>query len=118
MTKRTALFALAGVCLLLVLPFVAAPASAQPPADVVAVEEEAPLGGADQFKKLGGALGAGLAVVGGGLGIGRIGASAVESIARQPEAGAAVQTAMIIAAALIEGATLFAIVVAMLVFFF
>lgn len=64
--------------------------------------------------KLGGAIGAGLAVIGGGLGIGRIGASATESIARQPEAGAAVQTAMIIAAALIEGATLFAVVVGLL----
>lgn len=70
--------------------------------------------GALTYKWLGGALGAGLAVVGGGLGIGRIGAAAVESIARQPEAGAAVQTAMIISAALIEGATLFAILVGLL----
>lgn len=62
-----------------------------------------------------GAVGAGLAVIGGALGIGKIGASAVESIARQPEAGAAVQTAMIISAALIEGATLFAVVVGLLV---
>ncbi|MCB1033248.1 MAG: ATP synthase F0 subunit C [Acidobacteria bacterium] len=69
---------------------------------------------ADSLRKLGGALGAGLAVVGGGLGIGKIGASAVESIARQPEAGGAVQTAMIISAALIEGATLFAVVVGLL----
>jgi len=68
----------------------------------------------DGARKLGGALGAGLAVVGGGLGIGKIGASAVEAIARQPEAGAAVQTAMIISAALIEGATLFAVVVGLL----
>lgn len=68
----------------------------------------------DSLRKLGGALGAGLAVIGGGLGIGRIGASAVESIARQPEAGGAVQTAMIISAALIEGATLFAVVVGLL----
>jgi F-type H+-transporting ATPase subunit c len=116
MTKRTALFALAGVFALLAVPFVAAPAWAQP-ADAVTIEEEEASTG-DDFKKLGGAIGAGLAVIGGGLGIGRIGASAVEAIARQPEAGAAVQTAMIIAAALIEGATLFAIVVAMLVFFF
>lgn len=62
-----------------------------------------------------GAIGAGLAVIGGGLGIGKIGASAAEAIARQPEAGAAVQTAMIISAALIEGATLFAVVVGLLV---
>lgn len=68
----------------------------------------------DSLRKLGGALGAGLAVIGGGLGIGKIGASATEAIARQPEAGAAVQTAMIISAALIEGATLFAVVVGLL----
>ena len=58
---------------------------------------------------LGGAIGAGLAVVGGAAGIGRIGASAVESMARQPEASGNISTAMIITAAMIEGATLFAV---------
>src|SRR5262245_42102484 len=57
------------------------------------------------------ALGAGLAVVGGGLGIGMIGKGAVESIARQPEAAGTISTQMILAAALVEGATLFAVVV-------
>ena len=56
---------------------------------------------------LGATLGAGLIIIGAGLGIGRIGASAVESIARQPEVATNVQTAMIISAALIEGATFF-----------
>jgi len=60
------------------------------------------------------AIGAGLAVIGAGLGIGRIGESAMEAIARQPEAATKIQTAMIISAALIEGATLFAIVVALI----
>ncbi|MFN8211720.1 MAG: ATP synthase F0 subunit C [Bacteroidales bacterium] len=60
------------------------------------------------------AIGAGLAVIGAGLGIGRIGGSAMEAIARQPEATNKIQLAMIIAAALIEGAALFAIVVAMI----
>lgn len=60
-------------------------------------------------KAFGGALGAGLAVVGGGLGIGRIGSAAVESMARQPEASGSINTAMIITAAMIEGATLFAV---------
>lgn len=60
------------------------------------------------------AIGAGLAVLGVGLGIGRIGGSAMEAIARQPEATSKIQTAMIIAAALIEGAGLFGIVVALL----
>lgn len=59
-------------------------------------------------------IGAGIAVVGGGLGIGLVGKSALESIARQPEASGTIGTNMILAAALIEGATLFAIVVALL----
>lgn len=59
-------------------------------------------------------IGAGLAVIGAGIGIGRIGGSAMDAIARQPEATGKIQTAMIIAAALIEGAALFAIVVALI----
>jgi len=61
------------------------------------------------WKVLGGGLGAGLVVIGGGLGIGRIGASAVESMARQPEASGTINTAMLITAAMIEGATLFGV---------
>jgi F-type H+-transporting ATPase subunit c len=64
---------------------------------------------------LGAGIGAGLAVLGAGLGIGRIGGSAVESMARQPEIAGKLQTAMLIAAALIEGAALFAIVVCLLI---
>ncbi|AYA38973.1 ATP synthase F0 subunit C [Hymenobacter oligotrophus] len=64
---------------------------------------------------MGAGLGAGLAILGAGLGIGRIGGSAMEAIGRQPEASGRIQTAMIIAAALIEGATLFAVVVCLLV---
>ena len=63
--------------------------------------------------KLGAAIGAGLAVIGAGLGIGKIGGSAMEAIARQPEASGD----MIIAAALIEGVALLAVVVCLLVFF-
>ena len=63
---------------------------------------------------LGGAIGAGLAIIGGAAGIGRIGGSAVESMARQPAAAGQISTAMIITAAMIEGATLFAVVVGML----
>jgi F-type H+-transporting ATPase subunit c len=58
------------------------------------------------------ALGVGLVVLGAGLGIGRIGGSAVEAMARQPEASDKIQTAMIIAAALIEGVALFGVVAA------
>jgi F-type H+-transporting ATPase subunit c len=60
------------------------------------------------------AVGAGLAVIGAGLGIGRIGGSAMDAIARQPEAYSKIQLAMIIAAALVEGVALFAVVVALL----
>ena len=64
---------------------------------------------------LGAGIGAGLAVMGAGMGIGRIGGSAVEAMARQPEIAGKLQTAMLIAAALIEGAALFAIAVCFLI---
>lgn len=60
------------------------------------------------------AVGAGFAVIGAGLGIGRIGGSAMDAIARQPEATNKIQTAMIISAALIEGVALFAVVIALI----
>ena len=60
------------------------------------------------------AIGAGLSVLGAGIGIGRIGGSAVEGIARNPEAAGKIQTAMIIMAALIEGVALFGVVVALI----
>lgn len=60
-------------------------------------------------------IGAGLAAVGAGIGIGRIGASAVEAIARQPEATGDIRANMIIAAALVEGVALFGVIVCLLV---
>ncbi len=60
-------------------------------------------------------IGAGLAAVGAGMGIGRIGGSAVESMARQPEVTGDLRASMIIAAALIEGVALFAVIVCLLV---
>ena len=57
--------------------------------------------------KLGAALGAGLAAIGAGIGIGKIGGSAMEAIARQPEASNDIRTNMIIIAALVEGVALF-----------
>ncbi|PRD47264.1 ATP synthase F0 subunit C [Sphingobacterium haloxyli] len=60
------------------------------------------------------AIGAGLAAIGAGLGIGKIGGSAMESIARQPEAASKIQTAMLIAAAFIEAVALFAVVVSLI----
>jgi F-type H+-transporting ATPase subunit c len=61
------------------------------------------------------ALGAGLAALGAGVGIGRIGGSALESIARQPEAGGDIRANMILTAALVEGAAFFAMVIGLLV---
>ena len=63
---------------------------------------------------MGACIGAGLAVIGGGLGIGRIGSACIESTARQPEASGSMFTPMIITAAMIEGATLFAVLVGLL----
>ena len=61
-----------------------------------------------------GAFGAGIVLLGAGLGIGKIGAAAVESMARQPEVAGDIRGAMIVAAALIEGATFFALIVCMI----
>ena len=62
----------------------------------------------------GGAFGAGIVIIGASYGIGKIGATAVESMARQPEVAGNIQTAMIISAALIEGVTFFGLIVCML----
>jgi len=63
---------------------------------------------------LGAGLGAGLAIIGGGLGIGRLAGSAMDGIARQPQSAATIQTAMLIAAAFIEGVTFLALVICFL----
>ena len=67
--------------------------------------------------KVGIALGAAVAALAAGYGIGKIGSSAAESIARQPEAGGDIRSSMIIVAAMIEGAALFAIIVCLLALF-
>lgn len=66
---------------------------------------------------LGAGLGASIAAIGAGIGIGQIGKGAVESIARQPEAAGDIRSNMIVAAALIEGVAFFAIVVCFLILF-
>ncbi|MFD2520551.1 F0F1 ATP synthase subunit C [Emticicia soli] len=76
--------------------------------------------GADSTRGLavfGAALGAGLAAIGAGLGLGRIGGSALEGVARQPEAANKIQTMMIIIAALVEAVALFAAVICLLISF-
>lgn len=67
--------------------------------------------------QLGASIGAGIAAIGAGLGIGKIGASAMEAIARQPEAAGDIRSNMIVIAALIEGVALFAVIVCLLAIF-
>ncbi|HEX3131712.1 MAG TPA: ATP synthase F0 subunit C [Thermoanaerobaculia bacterium] len=115
MSKRTAKLSLMMIVVGLALMFVsAAPAHAQDAVDTAAA------GGGSYFLtatgagRLGGAIGAGLVLMGGGAGVARVGAAAVESMARQPEVAGTINTAMIITAAMIEGATLFGVVVGMM----
>ena len=106
----TAKVSLLMIVLGVVLMGAAVPAmAADPPGGAPAVSSDSPVFPGKTAANLGGAIGAGLAVMGGAAGIGRIGGSAVESMARQPEAAGNISTAMIITAAMIEGATLFAV---------
>jgi F-type H+-transporting ATPase subunit c len=66
------------------------------------------------YSHMGGAIGAGLAAIGAGIGIGQIGKGAVEGIARQPEASNDIRANMILAAALVEGVALFAVIAGLL----
>jgi F-type H+-transporting ATPase subunit c len=92
----------------LVVLAIASPAMAQAPAAPAGTAVVAPAGFS---MNLGAAVGAGIIILGAALGIGRIGGQAVEGMSRQPEAAGNIQTGMIIAAALIEGATFFALIV-------
>lgn len=67
--------------------------------------------------KMGAGIGAGIAAIGAGIGIGRIGGSAMDAIARQPEAVGDIRSNMIVSAALIEGVAFFALVICLLVLF-
>jgi F-type H+-transporting ATPase subunit c len=67
--------------------------------------------------KAGGAIGAGIAALAAGVGVGNIGKSALESIARQPEVAGDIRANMILAAALVEGVALFAVIVGILAVF-
>ena len=69
---------------------------------------------AGEMAKAGGAVGAGIAALGAGVGIGQIGKGAVESIARQPEAAGDIRANMILTAAFVEGVALFAVIAGLL----
>ncbi len=71
----------------------------------------------DATANAGGAIGAGLAAIGAGIGIGQIGKGAVEAIARQPEVSNDIRANMILTAALVEGVALFGVIVGILAMF-
>jgi len=97
---------------LVVMLVMAGPALAQAP--TTSGDHSTSLAGTTKF---GLGIGAGLVIIGAGVGFGKIGASALESMARQPEVATKVQTAMIIIAALLEGATFFALAICLLPLF-
>ncbi|MCM1032569.1 MAG: ATP synthase F0 subunit C [Odoribacter sp.] len=72
---------------------------------------------AEALTALGASIGAAIAAIGAGIGIGKIGGSAMEAIARQPEAAGDIRSNMIVIAALIEGVALFAVIVCILALF-
>ena len=113
MSKRASKFALLMIVIGLAL-MLAPAAHAQTEGGAVVTDGSGSMLDPVGAGRLGGTIGAGLVVMGAGAGIGRIGAAAVESIARQPEVAGQVNTAMIITAAMIEGAALFAIIIALL----
>lgn len=71
----------------------------------------------EALQGLGAALGAGIAAIAAGIGIGKIGSSAMEAIARQPESAGDIRSNMIVIAALVEGVALFAVIVCILALF-
>ncbi len=118
MSKRASKFALMSIVGGVVLMFAAitpAHAATSPGATTAAAAEHGTGLTTDGARKLGAGLGVGLVAIGTGIGIGRIGGSATEAIARQPESAGQISNAMIITAALIEGVALFGLVIDFLV---
>jgi len=101
---------------LLTLSILAFVATAVAAADPALAQEAAAAAKINTLQGLGAGLAVGAAVLGAGIGIGRIGGSAVESIARQPEMAGKIFINMLLAAALIEGVALFAVVVGLIGF--
>ena len=105
MAKFAKLFALTFV----IMACVAAPALAQPAEEPAAGAAAVSLTGDNALISFSGAFGVALTVIGAAYGIGKLASAALESMARQPEVAGSIQTAMIIAAALIEGFTFYAL---------
>jgi len=95
-------------------PLWAQPAATQPTAAPVSHEAASAASWAKSLSVVGACIGAALAAIGGGLGVGRIGAACIESIARQPEAARDMFAPMVVAAGMVEVGMLFAIVVCLL----
>ena len=106
-------YVLAAIAVFMAMPSVTR-AQSKPIADQQALDTAKTVAGARGIWLAGASIGAGLAVIGAGRGIGQIGGQATEAIARQPEAGPRIFTTMIISAALVEGVSLFAVVVCLL----
>ena len=114
MGNRIRIVTMCVACLFVVC--VAAPAwAADPGQDESADQPAVQSASLDAIGAAGKSIGAGLVILGAGFGIGRIGGQAVEGMSRQPEASGNIQTGMIISAALIEGATFFALIVCIIV---
>jgi F-type H+-transporting ATPase subunit c len=96
----------------IVLPMAAAPVLAQ---GTSGASEHGPSVSVFSGQSIGAGLGAGVTILGAGWGLGRIGAAAMESMARQPEISARIQTGMVVIAALLEGVTFFALAVCILI---
>ena len=109
-------FLLAAVAVLMAVPSLtmAQATGTVPLKDAQAFDTAKTVAGARGLWLAGAGIGAGIAAIGAGRGIGQIGGQATEAIARQPEAGPRIFTTMIISAALVEGVSLFAIVVCLL----
>jgi F-type H+-transporting ATPase subunit c len=81
---------------------------------IAMLQDAAAVAGRDTYSALGAALALGLAIIGAGLGLGRIGGQAAEAIARQPEAAGEIRGAALLIAVLLEGATIISLVFALL----
>ncbi|HEX5633949.1 MAG TPA: ATP synthase F0 subunit C [Gemmatimonadales bacterium] len=81
---------------------------------IAMLQDAATVAGRDTYSALGAALALGLAIIGAGLGLGRIGGQAAEAIARQPEAAGEIRGAALLIAVLLEGATIISLVFALL----
>ncbi len=105
--KALKIFALLAVAMLVTV----GPVAAQTPKEQNDAVVRTTLSNSAMTLGIAAGLGAGLVIIGAGLGFGKIGSAALESMARQPETANKVQTAMIIIGALLEGATFFALIV-------